>query len=70
LLDQEAGDGEVENGVAEELEPLVRGRTVRRPVRVREDELDPLRRKRVDQTRQLLRPTGRRPAEGAATGGW
>jgi hypothetical protein len=46
-------DGELEDAVAEELEPLVRGATVARPRRVREDGLRRLRRKRVDQLREV-----------------
>jgi hypothetical protein len=46
-------DGELKDAVAEELEPLVRGATVARPRRVREDGLRQLRRKRVDQLREV-----------------
>jgi hypothetical protein len=46
-------DGELEDAVAEELEPLVRGATVARPRRVREDGLRQLRRERVDQLREV-----------------
>jgi len=44
-----ARDGELEDAVAEELEPLVGGRSVRRPGRVREDMLQALGRKLVDE---------------------
>jgi hypothetical protein len=47
-------DGELEDAVAEELEPLVGGATVARPRRVREDVLRRLRRERVDQLREVL----------------
>jgi hypothetical protein len=40
---------ELEDAVAEELEPLVRGAALARPRRVREDGLRQLRRERVDQ---------------------
>ena len=40
---------ELEDAVAEELEPLVGGRSVRRPGRVREDMLQALGRKLVDE---------------------
>jgi hypothetical protein len=46
-------DGELEDAVTEELEPLVRGATVARPRRVREDGLRQLRRERVDQLREV-----------------
>jgi hypothetical protein len=36
-----ARDRDVQNGVAEEFEPLVRGRAVLGPVRVREDLFEP-----------------------------
>jgi hypothetical protein len=42
-------DGELEDAVAEELEPLVRRATLAGPRRVREDGLRQLRRERVDQ---------------------
>ena len=44
-------DRELEDAVAEELEPLVRRRAVGRPRRVREDVLQPLGRELVDQRR-------------------
>jgi hypothetical protein len=46
-------DSELENTVAEELEPLVRRATVARPRRVGEDVLRQLRRERVDQLREV-----------------
>jgi hypothetical protein len=46
-------DRELENAVAEELEPLVRGATVARPRRVGEDRPGELRRKLVDQLREV-----------------
>jgi hypothetical protein len=47
------GDRELEDAVAEELEPLVRGATVARPRRMGEDGLRQLRRERVDQLREV-----------------
>jgi hypothetical protein len=58
-------NGEVENAVAEELEPLVRRRGVGCPVGMSEDVLEPLRRKRLDQVLELVRFAGRRAATGA-----
>jgi hypothetical protein len=46
-------DRELEDAVAEELEPLVRVATVARPRRVREDVLRQLGRERVDQLREV-----------------
>jgi hypothetical protein len=46
-------DRELEDAVAQELEPLVRGATVARPGRVREDGLRQLRRELVDQLREV-----------------
>jgi hypothetical protein len=46
-------DGQLENAVSEELEPLIRGATLARPRRVREDGLRQLRRERVDQLRKV-----------------
>jgi hypothetical protein len=46
-------DGQLEDAVAEELEPLVRGATLARPRGVREDGLRQLRRERVDQLREV-----------------
>ena len=43
----------LEDAVAEELEPLVRGAPLARPGRVRKDGLRKLRRKRVDQLREV-----------------
>jgi hypothetical protein len=48
-------DRELEDAVAQELEPLVRGATFARPGRVREDGFRQLRRKRVDQLREVGR---------------
>ena len=44
---------ELENAVAEELEPLIRGAAITRPRRVREDGLRQLGRERVDQLREV-----------------
>ena len=52
-------DRELEDAVAEELEPLVRGRAVRRPRRVGEDVIEPRRRERLDQPRELGAARGR-----------
>ena len=46
-------DRELEDAVAEELEPLVRGATVGRPRRMGEDRLGELRRELVDQLREV-----------------
>jgi hypothetical protein len=46
-------DCELEDAVAEELEPLVGGAPLARPRRVREDGLRQLRRERVDQLREV-----------------
>jgi hypothetical protein len=46
-------DRKLEDAVAEELEPLVRGATVARPRGVGEDRLGELRRERVDQLREV-----------------
>jgi hypothetical protein len=46
---QRVRDGELEDAVPEELEPLVGGATLARPRRVGEDGLRQLRRERVDQ---------------------
>jgi hypothetical protein len=48
-----ARDGELEDAVAEELEPLVRGGAVGRPRGVGEDRLQALRRERLDQALEL-----------------
>jgi hypothetical protein len=50
---QRVRDGELEDAVAEELEPLVRGGALARPRRVRENGLRQLRRERVDQVREV-----------------
>jgi hypothetical protein len=50
---QRVRDGQLEDAVAEELEPLVRRGALARPRRVREDGLRQLRRKRVDQLREI-----------------
>src|SRR5689334_13812203 len=52
-LVQSVRDGELEDAVAEELEPLVRLATVVRPRRMGEDALRQLRRERVDQLREV-----------------
>ena len=46
-------DGQLEDAVAEKLEPLVRGATLARPRRMGEDGLRQLRRERVDQLREV-----------------
>jgi hypothetical protein len=46
-------DRELEDAVAEELEPLVRGAALARPGRVCEDGLRQLRREPVDQVREV-----------------
>jgi hypothetical protein len=46
-------DGQLEDAVAEELEPLVRRATLARPRRMGEDRLRQLRRERVDQLREV-----------------
>jgi hypothetical protein len=46
-------DRELEDAVAQELEPLVRGATVARPGGMREDGLRQLRREIVDQLREV-----------------
>jgi hypothetical protein len=46
-------DGELEDAVPEELEPLVRGATLAGPRGVGEDGLRQLRRERVDQLREV-----------------
>jgi hypothetical protein len=46
-------DSELEDAVAEELEPFVRGATVARPRRMSEDRVGELRRERVDQLREV-----------------
>jgi hypothetical protein len=46
-------DRQLEDAVAEELEPLVGGATVARPRRVGEDRLGELRRELVDQLREV-----------------
>jgi hypothetical protein len=52
-LVQRMGDRELENAVAEKLEPLVRVVTFARPRGVGEDGLRQLRRERVDQLREV-----------------
>jgi hypothetical protein len=49
VREERVRNGELEDAVAEELEPLVGRATVARPRRVREDGLRQLRRERVDQ---------------------
>jgi hypothetical protein len=46
-------DCQLEDAVAEELEPLVRVGALARPRRVREDGLSQVRRERVDQLREV-----------------
>ena len=50
---QRLRDGELEDAVAEELEPLVGRAALASPGRVREDRLRQLRRERVDQLRKF-----------------
>ncbi len=64
-LVQRPRDGELEHGVAEELEPLVRGRAVGRPGAMCEDGFQQLCRQVADELRELLRPTPWRLATGA-----
>jgi hypothetical protein len=49
-------DRELEDAVAQELEPLVRGRSVVGPRRMREDLLEPVSRQLCDQAAELGRP--------------
>jgi hypothetical protein len=60
-----AGDGELEDAVAEELEPLVRLRSIGSPRRVREGVVEPLAGKLLDQRPQ----SAGCPRVGAATTG-
>jgi hypothetical protein len=60
-LVERARRGQLEDAVAEELEPLVRGRPVGRPGGVREDVVPPLRRQLLDQPAEF--------GSGRATGG-
>jgi hypothetical protein len=53
VLVERVRDGKLEDAVAEELEPLVRGAAVAGPRRVREDGLRQLRRELVDQLREV-----------------
>jgi hypothetical protein len=64
-LVQRAGDGQLENAVAEELEPLVRGCSVSRPRRMREGVVRPRRGQLVDQPRKRARAGVGRLATGA-----
>ena len=50
---QRVRDGELEDAVTQELEPLVRGAALARPGRVREDGFRQLRREPVDQLREV-----------------
>jgi hypothetical protein len=59
------GDGELEDAVAEELEPLVRLRSIGSPRRVREGVVEPLAGKLLDQRPQ----SAGCPRVGAATTG-
>jgi hypothetical protein len=52
-LEERVADGELQDAVAEKLEPLVRRAALARPRRVREDGLRQLRRERVDQLREI-----------------
>lgn len=54
-IEDRARDRELENAVAEELEPLVGGGAVVRPRRVRKDLLEPVRRQLGDQPAELGR---------------
>jgi hypothetical protein len=64
-VEEIAGDCEIQDAVAEELESLVGGGAVGRPVRMREDTLEPLPGERLDQVPELVRFSGRRAAIGA-----
>ena len=59
-----ARDRELENAVAEELEPLVRVRAIVRPGGVLEDLLEPGRRELGDQPAELFRRLRRRLTAG------
>jgi hypothetical protein len=50
-VEEGSRDGELEDAVAEELEPLVRSRPIGRPRRMGERVLDPLGRELADQGR-------------------
>ena len=54
-LVQRARDRELQDAVAEELEPLVRRRAVGRPGGVRQDVVEAFGRERVDETPKRLR---------------
>jgi hypothetical protein len=56
---QRVRDGKLEDAVAEELEPLVRRRTLARPRRVREDGLRQIWREPVDQLCEIAATGGR-----------
>jgi hypothetical protein len=62
---ERAGDRQLEDAVAEELEPLVRGRPIGRPRRMRERVVDPLRGQLLDQPYESASVAGRRLATGA-----
>jgi hypothetical protein len=55
-IEDRSRDGELENAVAQELEPLIRVGTVVRPGRVLEDLLESRRRKLGDQAAELEQP--------------
>ena len=55
-IEHSARDRELEDAVAQELEPLVRGGAVLRPRGVLEDLLQPVRRQLADQPAELGRP--------------
>lgn len=64
-VEDRTGDRELENAVAEELQPLVRRRAVFRPRGVREDLLEPVVRELGDEAAELARPALRVATPGA-----
>src|SRR6266542_322621 len=61
-VEEVAGDGEIQDAVAEELEPFVGGGAVGRPVRMRKDLIESLPWERLDQVLELVRFSRRRAA--------
>jgi len=64
-VEEVAGDGEIQDAVAQELEPFVGGGAVGRPVRMRKDLIESLPGERLDQVLELVRFSRRRAAIGA-----
>jgi hypothetical protein len=58
-VEDRARDGELEDAVAQELEPFVRRAALVRPRRVREDLLEARARKLRDETAEQVRAVGR-----------